>query len=92
MSNNPDARIGKVLEVDLSRPKDRQALLDDPKFYAYSHEVLQFPQTTKRSSSASHEHTERRNYVPRGVDDYEPGHRFYFNDYDGIEYEVISYT
>lgn len=24
--------------------------------------------------------------------DYEPGKRFYFNDTDGIEYEVVSYT
>ena len=42
MTNGPDARIGKVLEVDLPRPRDRQALLDDPKFYAYRQEVLQF--------------------------------------------------
>ncbi len=42
MTNGPDARIGKVLEVDLPRPRDRQTLLDDPKFYAYRQEVLQF--------------------------------------------------
>ncbi len=24
--------------------------------------------------------------------DYEPGKRFYFNDHDGVEYEVISYA
>lgn len=23
---------------------------------------------------------------------YEPGSRFYFNDHDGVEYEVVSYT
>ena len=42
MTNGPDARIGKVLEVDLPRPRERHALLDDPKFYAYRQEVLQF--------------------------------------------------
>ncbi len=42
MTNGPDARIGKVLDVDLPRPRDRQALLDDPQFYAYRQEVLQF--------------------------------------------------
>ena len=42
MTNGPDARIGKVLEVDLPRPRDRQELLDDPKFYSYRQEVLQF--------------------------------------------------
>lgn len=42
MTNGPDARIGKVLEVDLPRPRERHALLDDPKFYQYRQEVLQF--------------------------------------------------
>ena len=29
--------------------------------------------------------------TPSGHDDYEPGERFYFFDWDGIEFEVISY-
>ncbi len=29
---------------------------------------------------------------PFGHDDYEPGRRFYFFDWDGIEFEVVSYT
>ena len=28
---------------------------------------------------------------PFGHDDYEPGQRFYFFDWDGIEFEIISY-
>lgn len=28
---------------------------------------------------------------PFGHDDYEPGKRFYFLDWDGIEFEVVSY-
>jgi len=31
-------------------------------------------------------------FNPHNHGDYEPGHRFYFNDSDGIEYEVVSYT
>lgn len=42
MTNGPDARIGRILEVDLQRPRDRKALLEDPKFYEYRQEVLQF--------------------------------------------------
>ena len=42
MTNGPEATIGKILEVDLPRPRDRKALLDHPKFYAYREEVLQF--------------------------------------------------
>ena len=29
---------------------------------------------------------------PYNHDDYEPGRRFYFNDRDGIEFEVVSYS
>jgi len=28
---------------------------------------------------------------PYGHDDYEPGKRFYFFDWDGIEFEIVSY-
>lgn len=30
-------------------------------------------------------------YQPTNHGDYEPGRRFYFNDENGIEYEVVSY-
>ncbi len=42
MTNGPNATIGKILEVDLPRPRDRKALLDHPKFYRYRQEVLHF--------------------------------------------------
>ena len=30
--------------------------------------------------------------APFGHDDYEPGRRFYFFDWDGIEFEIVSYA
>ena len=42
MTNGPQATIGKILDVNLPRPRDRKALLEHPKFYAYRQEVLQF--------------------------------------------------
>ncbi len=42
MTNGPRATIGKILKVDLPRPRDRKALLEDPKFYQYRQEVLHF--------------------------------------------------
>jgi nitrate/nitrite transport system ATP-binding protein len=42
MTNGPNATIGKILDVDLPRPRDRKALLEHPKFYGYREEVLQF--------------------------------------------------
>jgi nitrate/nitrite transport system ATP-binding protein len=42
MTNGPHATIGKILEVDLPRPRERKALLDHPRFYQYRQEVLHF--------------------------------------------------
>ncbi|CAM4151844.1 ABC transporter domain-containing protein [Novosphingobium lubricantis] len=42
MTNGPRATIGKVLKIDLPRPRDRKALLRHPDFYAYRQEVLRF--------------------------------------------------
>jgi nitrate/nitrite transport system ATP-binding protein len=42
MTNGPNATIGKILKVDLPRPRDRKALLEHPKFYRYRQEVLHF--------------------------------------------------
>jgi catechol 2,3-dioxygenase-like lactoylglutathione lyase family enzyme len=30
-------------------------------------------------------------FTPHSHADYEPGRRFYFNDHDGIEFEVVAY-
>ena len=42
MTNGPNARIGRILEVDLPRPRDRKLLLEDPRFYNYREQVLRF--------------------------------------------------
>ena len=42
MTNGPRATIGKVLKVDLPRPRNRKELLEHPKFYQYRQEVLHF--------------------------------------------------
>ncbi|MES2492167.1 MAG: ABC transporter ATP-binding protein [Pseudomonadota bacterium] len=42
MTNGPRATIGKILKIDLPRPRDRKALLQHHDFYAYRQEVLQF--------------------------------------------------
>lgn len=42
MTNGPNATIGKVLKVDLPRPRNRKELLEHPKFYQYRQEVLHF--------------------------------------------------
>jgi nitrate/nitrite transport system ATP-binding protein len=42
MTNGPNARVGKIMDVDLPRPRSRKALLEHPDYYAYRQEVLDF--------------------------------------------------
>ena len=42
MTNGPHARIGKIMQVDLPRPRTRKALLAHPRYYEYREELLGF--------------------------------------------------
>ena len=42
MTNGPNARIGRIMDVALPRPRTRRALLDHPDYYAYREELLAF--------------------------------------------------
>ena len=42
MTNGPRATIGKVMEVNLPRPRTRKALLEHPDYYLYREQVLNF--------------------------------------------------
>ncbi len=42
MTNGPNARIGKIVEIDMPRPRSRKALLEHPRYYEYREEVLSF--------------------------------------------------
>lgn len=40
MTNGPAAEVGDILEVDLPRPRSRQALLESPRFYEMREELI----------------------------------------------------
>ena len=42
MTNGPHATVGKVMEVDLPRPRSRKALLEHPDYYKYREQLLTF--------------------------------------------------
>jgi nitrate/nitrite transport system ATP-binding protein len=42
MTDGPQARVGKVMEVDIPRPRSRRALLDHPGYYDYREQLLSF--------------------------------------------------
>lgn len=42
MTNGPRARVGKILEIDLPRPRSRRKLLEHPDYYRLREELLGF--------------------------------------------------
>lgn len=42
MTNGPHAKVGKVMKVDLPRPRTRKALVAHPDYYKYREELLTF--------------------------------------------------
>ncbi|MFO1106985.1 MAG: nitrate ABC transporter ATP-binding protein [Amaricoccus sp.] len=42
MTNGPEATIGRIVEVDLPRPRSRKALVEHPDYYRYRTAVLSF--------------------------------------------------
>jgi nitrate/nitrite transport system ATP-binding protein len=42
MTNGPNARIGRVLDIDIPRPRTRRLLLEHANYYKYRHELLSF--------------------------------------------------
>ncbi|MCC5790356.1 MAG: ABC transporter ATP-binding protein [Opitutales bacterium] len=48
MTNGPAARIGDVLEIDYPRPRNRQALLSDARYYQYREHLLRFLRDCER--------------------------------------------
>ncbi len=42
MTNGPRARVGRILEIDLPRPRTRKMLLEHPDYYRLREELLGF--------------------------------------------------
>ncbi len=55
MSNGPNARVGNIMNVDLPRPRAREALLSHPDYYAYREELLDFLEAYEGGANPSPE-------------------------------------
>jgi nitrate/nitrite transport system ATP-binding protein len=55
MTNGPNARVGKIMRVDLPRPRTRKALLEHPDYYRYRQELLDFLGGCERGPDTSEE-------------------------------------
>jgi nitrate/nitrite transport system ATP-binding protein len=53
MTNGPNARVGRIMQVDLPRPRTRKALLEHPKYYEYREELLTFLTDCDREHKAA---------------------------------------
>jgi nitrate/nitrite transport system ATP-binding protein len=53
MTNGPNAKVGKVMQVSLPRPRSRKALLEHPDYYAYRQEVMDFLEGCEREKAAT---------------------------------------
>jgi len=53
MTSGPRARIGKVMKVDLPRPRTRKALLEHPHYYAYREELMSFLEEHERHQATA---------------------------------------
>ena len=51
MTNGPNARVGKVMKVDLPRPRTRKELLAHPDYYMYRQELLDFLEGCEHESA-----------------------------------------
>ncbi len=52
MTNGPNARVGRIMPVELPRPRTRKALLEHPKYYEYREELLSFLADCERERSS----------------------------------------
>lgn len=50
MTNGPEATIGRVLDVELPRPRARKALVEHPDYYRYRAAVLEFLEEYERGA------------------------------------------
>lgn len=53
MTNGPAARVGRILDIDLARPRSREAVLDDPHFYELRGAIIDFLETNHLGDTTS---------------------------------------
>lgn len=53
MTNGPNAKVGKIMEVDLPRPRSRKDLLAHPDYYKYREQLLTFLEEYETAKDAA---------------------------------------
>jgi hypothetical protein len=78
-----------VQYLALYRPVDLQKISSDPHGFLGG---LNHIGVCVRDLEACEARVKKAGFTPREHAEYEPGSRFYFHDFDGIAYKVVSYS
>ncbi len=62
MTNGPLARIGEVMNIHWERPRDREAIFADPKFFEYREHLLSFLEQRAHLKSDFHDFEDNRQH------------------------------
>lgn len=54
MTNGPNATIGRIVNIELPRPRSRKALLEHPDYYRYRQHVLDFLEEYEHGAQSKH--------------------------------------
>ncbi len=71
MTNGPNAKVGKIMEVDLPRPRTRKQLMEHPDYYRYREELLTFLADCEKDhehSDEEHDSTNNNNEAELSAD------------------------
>lgn len=76
MSNGPKAGVGEILEIDFDRPRNREQVYKDPKFFEYREHLLAF--------------LEQRAHFKSGTRTFSNGDFMGFTKAEGSELEIAA--
>lgn len=57
MSNGPKSGVGEIMEIDFPRPRNREAIFNDPKFFEYREHLLAFLEQRSHIKGDTRVHT-----------------------------------
>jgi len=73
MTNGPHAKVGSVMTVDFPRPRDREAMMGDDRFFHYREQLLRFLDDCEHAKKAPKAPTDSDNSASGDGSDKPPG-------------------
>jgi nitrate/nitrite transport system ATP-binding protein len=64
LTNGPDAHIGRILDVNIARPRERMEVVNHPDYYGYRSEIISFLNQQKRAKRRQGRKAEEQQAIP----------------------------